>query len=314
MVSPRELYFELAEAPSIGSGLPLVVAIKGFTDTGQAVEQFTEHMLSSLEAEPVIQFDIDELYDYRDRRPLVYFDQDHLSSYQPPELKMSLLKDELGAPFLLLHGVEPDLRWNGFADAVESIMNDYSVSSFTWVQAIPMPAPHTRPLNVTVSGNRSELTEAMSVWRPQTLVPSNVVHLLEYRLSQTGLPTVGFVMLIPHYLGDNAFPDAAVKAVECVSAATGLILPTDELRESGREFSQRLSKQVTENDELQQLISTLEERHDAYMADQSVQSPLVGAGGDVPSADQIAAEWEQFLANRPASDGRGSASADPSGL
>lgn len=314
MVAARELYVELPDAPVIPQGLPLVVAVKGFTDTGQAVEQFTEHVLSQLEAKPVFEFDLDELYDYRDRRPLVYFDQDHLASYQPPQLTVSLVRDELGVPFLLLHGVEPDLKWNAFTEAVQSIMADYAVTSFTWVQAIPMPAPHTRPLNVTVSGNRRELTEAFSVWRPQTLVPSNVVHLLEYRLSQSGVPTVGFVLLVPHYLGDNAYPDAAVKAVECVSAATGLILPSDELRESGRDFAHRLSSQVAESEELAQLVSTLEERHDAYMADQAVQSPLVSAEGDVPSAEQIAAEWERFLANRPANNGPASGSDSTSGL
>ena len=69
-----------------------------------------------------------------------------------------------------------------------------------------MPVPHTRPIGVTVSGNRPELIEPMSVWRPTTQVPSNALHLLEFRLQELGHPTAGFVLLIPHYLADTEYP------------------------------------------------------------------------------------------------------------
>jgi hypothetical protein len=112
----------------------------------------------------------------------------------------------------------------------------------------------------------------------------------------------GFVLLVPHYLSDTEFPLAAVAALESVSAATGLIFPTDRLREEGREFVSKIDEQVTTSEELGRLVHTLEERHDAYMEGNPLSSPLTDAFGAVPSADEIAAELEKFLATRRASD------------
>ena len=57
------------------------------------------------------------------------------------------------------------------------LIEELKVKSVTWVHAIPMPVPHTRPIGVTVSGNRAELIDTMSIWKPHTQVPANALHL-----------------------------------------------------------------------------------------------------------------------------------------
>ncbi|MFC6355678.1 proteasome assembly chaperone family protein [Luethyella okanaganae] len=296
MREPSELYILTPDAAGVPEGLHIVAGLTGFADAGGAVSQFTEYLLNTLESVVVAEFDPDILLDYRARRPIIYFDQDHLTGYQPPSLRLYLAKDELGQPFLLLSGFEPDFQWERFSRAVIDLVERFSVATTTWVHAIPMPVPHTRPIGVTVSGNRSELTESMSVWRPHTQVPANALHLVEYRLQQLGHPTVGFVLLIPHYLSDTEYPSAAIAALESVSAATGLIFPTDRLREQGREFVAKIDEQVADNGELARLVGTLEERHDSYMQGTTLRSPLTDEDGELPSADEIAAELEKFLA------------------
>ena len=161
-----------------------------------------------------------------------------------------------------------------------------------------MPVPHTRPIGVTVSGNRIELIDSMSIWKPHTQVPANVLHLVEYRLAELGQPVAAFVLLIPHYLADTEYPDAAVKALEVISAATGLIFPSDSLREGGRDFIGKINEQVKTNLELARLVGALEERHDSYMEGNPLRSPLTDEDGALPTADEIAAELENFLAIR----------------
>jgi hypothetical protein len=298
MRDPAGLYDLSLDAADVPLGLPLVAALTGFADSGSAVTQFSAHVLDSLAHRPIATFDSDALLDYRARRPTIYFDQDHLSDYRPPSLKLYLAEDELEQPFLLLTGYEPDFQWERFTAAVLQLVDRFQVSTTTWVHAIPMPVPHTRPIGVTVSGNRTELTDAMSVWRPRTQVPANALHLIEYRLQELGHPTAGFVLLIPHYLADTEYPAAAVTALESVSAATGLLFPTDRLREEGRDFVARIESQVENNQELARLVGTLEERHDSYMLDNPLPSPLIDEDGELPSADEIAAELQNFLASR----------------
>jgi hypothetical protein len=298
MRNPASLYELTSVAADVPMGLPLVAGLTGFADAGSAVTQLSTYLLDTLEHEVVAQFDVDALLDYRARRPTIFFDQDHLSDYRPAKLNLYLARDEIGQRFLLLTGFEPDFQWERFTAAVLLLVDQFQVTTTTWVHAIPMPVPHTRPIGVTVSGNRMELTDVMSIWKPQTQVPANALHLVEYRLQELGHPTAGFVLLIPHYLSDTEYPLAAVSALESVSAATGLIFPTDTLRQDGRDFLARIDEQVESNQELAKLVGTLEERHDSYMLDNPLRSPLTDEDGLLPSADDIAAELENFLAAR----------------
>ncbi|MGN7221522.1 proteasome assembly chaperone family protein [Curtobacterium flaccumfaciens] len=295
---PEELYTFDADAPTVPAGLHLIAGLTGFADAGSAVAQVTNSILEDLDTELVAEFDPDVLLDWRARRPVITFEHDHISAVEPPRLALHLVRDEIGQPFLFLSGYEPDFQWNRFVRAVTGLAADLQVADTTWVQSIPMPVPHTRPISLTVSGTRADLVEQMSVWKPETQAPANVLHLVEHRLSETGAQVTGLVLLVPHYLSDTEFPDAAVAALSGIAAATGLIFPTDALRESGREFLTRVDEQVAGNAELQRLVSVLEERHDTYMEGNPVASPLTGVDGEVPTADAIAAELERFLADR----------------
>lgn len=297
MVNEQPLYTtNEALRANIPTGLPLVFVITGFADAGSAVTQLEEYMWDMASPQSIVEFNMDLLHDYRARRPLIVFEEDHLVDYDGPELALYLANDDVGRQFLLLMGSEPDFRWEQFCAAVLQIIQSLNVGSMAWVHAIPMPIPHTRPIGVTVSGTRQEIIEARSVWRPTTQVPATIGHLLEHRLQSAGADITGFVLLVSHYLADAEVPGALISGLECISEATGLIFATDELREKGRAFVAKIDEQVASNDESASMVKALEERHDTYMEDQSIRSPLMTETGDVPTADEIATELEDYLA------------------
>ncbi|MEN9854019.1 MAG: hypothetical protein RLZ30_128 [Actinomycetota bacterium] len=277
-------------------GLPMVALLTGFSDSGATVQQLSEHLFANLENEVVIKFDNDELLDYRSRRPILYFEKDHIDSYEPATLAIYLMKDEADQPFLLLEGYEPDMKWESFANAIVEIAEAHEISSFTWVHAIPFPIPHTRATGVTVSGNRKEMIDRFSEWKPQTQVPGNIVHLLEYRLIEAGFSVAGFVLLVPHYLADNEVPKSALSGLELITAATGLVFPSDDLRDRANAFDSKVNTQVQDNPELSKLIQTLEQGY-ANGETAPARAPLGRPAGQPPSADQIADELEKYLAN-----------------
>ncbi|MFT3799117.1 proteasome assembly chaperone family protein [Microbacterium sp.] len=299
------LYERVASAPPVPSGLPLVIVLTGFTDAGGAVSQMIELFRDDLDPAPIVAFSSDVLLDYRARRPLITFDADHLADYRPARLELSLAHDALGQPFVLLAGYEPDFAWEAFSETVVGLAEGLQVSTVTWVHAIPMPVPHTRPIGATVSGTRADLTKAHSVWQPHTQVPSTVGHLLEYRFAQSGASVAGFVLLVPHYLADTDFPAALLAGLDSLSVATGLVFDGDAVREENREYLAKVEEQVSGNDELTAMLRTLEERYDSYMAGSTLAQPIIHTG-DLPSADELAAELERFLADRrPGDDKRG---------
>lgn len=290
------------EGIDVPTGLPLVILLTGFIDAGRAVAAASRHILDSTRHERVWTFDNDELLDYRARRPTFTFEQTHLTEYRPPELALRLVTDELGTQFLLLTGYEPDYRWEAAAEAVVRAIEEFQVTTTSWVHAIPMPVPHTRPQAMTMSGNREDLIEIYSIWKPTTEVPGTFVHLVEYMLCQIGAPVAGAVLLVPHYLADSEYPVATVGVLDAITTMAGITFRSDALREEGREFLTEVADQVAHNDELAELVTNLEKRHDNYMAENTPPSPFVDEEGKVPSADSIGAELERFLRTRGTAD------------
>ena len=111
----------------------------------------------------------------------------------------------------------------------------------------------------------------------------------------------GFVLLVPHYLGDTEYPAAALAALDSITVATGLVFDGDGIRDENREYLTKVEEQVAGSDELTRMLSGLEERYDSYMAGSTLATPIIHTG-DLPSADELAAELERFLATRPFGD------------
>lgn len=297
MTQLNELYSFEEQSSPIPPGLHLLANLSGFTDAGHTLNQVSEHIFSELDHELVLSFSNDELLDYRSRRPVMYFERDHIASYEPAVLGIYLVHDEANQPFLYLQGYEPDFRWDAFAEAIAELVDALDVLDFTWIHSIPFPVPHTRPIGVTVSGNRKELIATVSEWKPQTQVPGNILHLIEYNLTKTDLPLAGLVMLVPHYLAETDYPQAAVMAFEQISAATGLVFPTDSLREQGAKVLVKINEQVSKNEDLAKMIDAIEA---GYVDEKSLLTrPRISKPTtQLPSADEIAQELEGYLANR----------------
>ena len=279
-------------------GLNLVMGFTGFADAGHVVRQITAELLDTLDAQMIAEFDADQLIDYRSRRPQISFVEDHLQDYQAPSLALYRLVDGLGSPFLLLAGFEPDLQWERFARAVVGLVEELDVNLVTWIHSIPMPVPHTRPVGVTVHGNRPELIEGISVWKPTVEVPAAVGHILELRLTEAGRNIAGYVIHVPHYLAEAEYPTAAVAGLEYLGAATSLMLPADRLREAGREVGRQIAEQIEASEEVQQVVSRLEARYDEKAEGTVRRSLLADENDQLPNADALGAAVEAYLARK----------------
>jgi hypothetical protein len=86
-----------------------------------------------------------------------------------------------------------------------------------------------------------------------------------------------------------------------LTVATGLVFAGDELCEENRTYLAKVEEQVASSEELSRMVQGLEERYDSYMAGSTLATPMIHTG-DLPSADELAAELERFLANRPTGD------------
>src|SRR4051794_17306735 len=308
MLDPRDLY-TLHETGSTGPrgdtdgaarGPVLLHTLTGFVDAGQAGRLAAEHLLETFEHRPLATFDVDTLLDYRSRRPPMVFESDHWVSYDEPSLLMHEVLDGAGTPFLLLSGAEPDVQWERFITAVRDLVRQLDVRLTVGVHGIPMGVPHTRPTNVTGHATRRELVAGREPWIGTVQVPGSVINLLEYRLGEAGHDAMGFAVHVPHYLAQAEYPAAAAALLDNVAAVTELVLPTTALHTAAEATRTELDEQVAASPEVAAVVTALEQQYDAFLATRSESGSggdLLAARGGFPTADELGAELERFLAD-----------------
>lgn len=291
MMDPRLLYtvHEDVLAALAGHRPVLVHQLDGFVDAGQSGRILAANLMEQLDTEVVAEFDHDQLHDYRSRRPAMIFDTNQWKSYADVQLRLLKLTDEHGEVFLLLHGPEPDVQWERMAAAMIGLIEQLDVRLTVTLHGIPMAVPHTRPITATAHATDPELVQGYRSWIDRVEVPASFTGLLEFRLGQLDRKAMGFAAHVPHYLAQASFPAGALALTRLLNSATGLAVPTEPLEEAAASNMTDINNEMAQSAEVQDLVGTLEQQYDAMAADESQQ---------VPSADEIAAEFERFLAER----------------
>jgi hypothetical protein len=278
----------------------LVEALDGFVDAGSGRRLAREHLLNALDSQLLATFDVDQLLDYRSRRPEMTFTTDHWAGYAAPQIALHLVRDLNQVPFLLLHGSEPDVQWDRFIAAIGLLIADFDVRLVIGLTSIPMAVPHTRPSTVIAHGTPAELVADYPKWLPTVQVPASVGSLLEYRLGESGTPACGFAVAVPHYLANLDYPDAAHTLLTCAASAAGLDLPVDALVHAAETVRGDVDRQIANTDEVIALVRQLEQQYDDLATARG--GGLLTDGATLPTADELGAEFEKYLSNRPDDD------------
>ncbi len=295
MLDPESLFSYADPLPSLDRPV-LVQAMDGFVDAGGATRLARGHLLDTLESIRVATFDVDQLFDYRGRRPEMLFVTDHWESFNAPTLAVDAVTDTAGMSFLLLSGPEPDVQWERFVAAVSLIVERLQVRLLVGLNAIPMGVPHTRPSTVVAHGSPQSLVADYNNWLGTVQVPAAAGHLLEFRLGQAGLAAMGFAVNVPHYLAHLDYPAAAATLLDCVGRAADLSLPTAALDSAAETTRVDLDAQVAASEQIAAVVHALELQYDEIVAGRG--RGLIADGGRLPTADEIGAEFEKYLSQQ----------------
>ena len=264
----------------------------GAMDAGHAGALAIEQLLMTLPHERMATFDVDTLVDYRARRPIMTYATHTYESAVMPELALDLVQDDEGEDLLVLHGAEPDFRWNEFVGAVTHLVVSMGVSRGVGMTGLPLATPHARPSYVHHHGNRPELLPDQPDFFGRVEVPGSMSAFLELRLGQAGLDSRGLSAGIPHYVARDDYPAGAAALLAAVSASTGLALPVGDLEAAASINRAEIDAEAAGQPEVAAVVSALEAQYDAVAP---VSSTELAHLVDVPSADEIGARLEAFL-------------------
>ncbi|MDR1768187.1 MAG: PAC2 family protein [Propionibacteriaceae bacterium] len=292
MLDPRTLYTldpQVGESV-LGTRPPLLHFLDGYIDSGQVAHVAAKYVLEQCEHEELARFDVDQLHDFRSRRPHFVFDTNHWDNRIDFELVLHKARDAAGKTFLMLRGPEPDTQWGRAAAAVIGLCREFDVAAVATAYGVPMAVPHTRPTLITQHATSPEIVSGNPMWIDSVTVPGSFSHMIEYEAGQAGLLGMGFVAHVPHYLAQSAFPQAVSTALGRINQACGLDIPLEPLRERAKANLDDINSEAASADaEFATLLSALEEQYDRLRE---------SGAASVPSADEIGAAVEQFLAEQ----------------
>ena len=223
------------------------------------------------------------------------FSVNEWTNYDEPYLAIDMVADAEDRAFLLLHGSEPDVRWESYIRGVRGAVEKLGVGLTAGAHGIPMGVPHTKPLQSTVHGTRQDLLPDASAIFGTVNVPASAQNLLEYRFGQWGLDAVNVAVHVPYYIAQSAFPQAAQHALSRLEGLTGLRLDAEKLNDAAASATSEIEAQMADSDEVQALVTTLEEQYEAMEESRRDGIPL---DGPLPTADELGAEFERFLAQQ----------------
>ena len=244
-------------------------------------------------------FKVDELIDYRSRRPGVTIDNSKVVDSDDVRLDLHLVKDTQGRPFLLLSGLEPDLKWGAFSDAVVDLARRGQVGMVASLYSAPMTVPHTRPLVISAHASDSSLIQDFHTWDSRMIVPGAAALETEKKLNRHGFETIGLTAHVPHYIAASDYPEATLRLLQAFGEVANRDLPLKALERELERVQHQLQDQVEDSQEIATVVSALEHQYDAEMERmrRKRESNLLKPGQDIPTGEELGAEFEAFLQN-----------------
>lgn len=277
----------------------LVVGLEGWIDSGMGAANAMSALNAGTDAEVVATFDADRLLDHRARRPIMHLVNGLITGVSWPSIELSAGIDSHGRDLLLLEGAEPDFEWRAFSDTVVDLALEFGCRMVVSLGAYPAPVPHTRDVNLSVTTSSAQLSDELHGYIRGTLdIPGGIQAVIDVDCNQAGLPALGLWAQVPHYVSTMPYPAASLALLEGLSDVAGIDAHRGQLAADAAATRIRIDELVEENAQHQAMVSQLEEFVDQGLGDGPVDAPSFDFDR-IPSGDELAAELQEFLRQRP---------------
>src|SRR5690242_18947677 len=289
--------WQLIEFNDIGELVsPVAIAgFEGWNDAGEAASGVVNHLGIAWQAAPVGAIDPEDFYDFQVNRPVIEIEGGRTQRLIWPTTRFSLARaramdpaDEsvpptgLSRDVVLVHGVEPNMRWRAFSEELLQGLESRVVELIILLGALLADAPHTRPVPVSIGSSTAELATGIGVGLSNYKRPTGIVGVMPHLCAAAAIPTVSLWAQVPHYVAQPPSPKATLALLLGVEHILDVPLPLADLPEEARAWERGVDELAQQDSEVADYVRTLEEAKDAM---------------DLPEAsgDAIAREFERYF-------------------
>jgi proteasome assembly chaperone (PAC2) family protein len=240
----------------------VVVAFEGWNDAGDAASSAVRWFGDRWDATPFADIDPEVFYDFTSTRPEVRIeDGARVIDWPSNEFGTTTLPAS-GRDLVLVHGVEPQLRWRTFADHILEVARHYEASMVVTLGALLAEVPHSRPVGVVGTAYDEEVVTRLGLAPSQYQGPTGIVGVLHDRCRSLGLESASLWATVPTYVPGAPSPKATLALVEKTAALLGESVITTDLEIASASYERQINELVDDDEETQAYVASLEQRHD----------------------------------------------------
>ena len=281
---------ERSDLPKLNDTV-VVAAFEGWNDAGDAASDALEHLDAIWEAEPIVEIDDEAYYDYQVNRPVIRQVDGVTRELVWPSMRISHCRPPgSDRDIVLMHGVEPNMRWRTFCAELLAIADKLNVHTVVILGALLADTPHTRPVPVSGAAYSPDSAKTFGLEETRYEGPTGIAGVFQDACVQAGIPAVTFWAAVPHYVSQPPNPKATVALLRRVEDVLDIEVPLADLPTQAEEWEQAVTEMTAEDDEIAEYVSSLEERGDAEV---DMNEALAKIDGDA-----LAAEFERYLRRR----------------
>jgi proteasome assembly chaperone (PAC2) family protein len=267
----------------------LVCAFAGWNDAAGAASTALGTIANSLESEVVAHLDPEDFYDFQVNRPTIRLMDGRTRHVDwPANTFVAAPVPGADKDFILMTGVEPNLRWRTYSSAILDVAQEMGAEMLISLGALIADVAHTLPVPITGLASDEEMAERLGLARSNYEGPTGIVGVLHDACRRRGMPSASLWAAVPHYVAAVPNPKAALALLRRLEGLVGVAVEASELEEEGDSYDSQVSRAVAANPEIQELVSRLEEE----------QSSRLELEDDLPSGETLARQFEQFLRQR----------------
>ena len=243
------------------------------------------------DAEPFAELDSEEYYDYQVNRPQVRLVDGVTRQIEWPATRLSACSPPgSDRDVVLLRGIEPNMRWRSFCDAILELVDDLGIHTVVVLGALLADTPHTRPVPVTGTAYSADAAKQFNLEKSRYEGPTGINGVLQDACVRAGIPAVSFWAAVPHYVSNPPNPKATVALLRRLEDVLDVEVPLGELPSLAEEWEETVTSMTEDDEDIADYVRSLEERGDAETDISDVIAKIDG--------DALAAEFERYLKRR----------------
>lgn len=277
----------------LGLRSPVVVmAFTGWSDTGTVTTDVTNRLIEAFDGTRFLSVDAEDYYVFTETRPHVRIDDDGVRKLDWPDneafaIRLPDAKNDL----IVVRGVEPNLKWRTFSERLSEAVFKLEPSLICTLVARPAQTPHTRPIPVTGSSADPKLAAKFGLGRSLYQGPTGILGVIHDSLRRRGIGLISLAAGVPHYLNVEENPAATIALLKALEPVIGVAAPMGELEDEVSRFAARVEEASRGDEQIGAYVRTLEE----HFGESDDSEPADEQGGELPSADDILRDVEDFL-------------------